>query len=189
VRRFSERTSDQIATIFGLDEASQVGHYYISSPGEVTVDGWVFGITGQLFENVNGTVDYAATRAEWTGGRESWDLGLTARSLGRSGIERDHDLTTSVEATVPASATRVSVAWRVNTGFSRPAADEPGLGGRFAIEVRQQLPVRPLGRGELNLLVSARTLLHEIGRAGAYYDELLTLAPPLRLSCGLQMRF
>ena len=66
---------------------------------------------------------------------------------------------------------------------------EPSDDGRFNVEIRQQLPYRPLGGGDLNLVVSARTLLRDLGPDGSYYDELMTLAPPLRITCGIQMRF
>jgi hypothetical protein len=81
------------------------------------------------------------------------------------------------------------VALRVNSAFSRQDARVPGVGARFAIEVRQHLPGRVFGRGELNLLMSARTLLRQMDTDSGFYDELLTVAPPVRLTCGLQMRF
>jgi hypothetical protein len=42
---------------------------------------------------------------------------------------------------------------------------------------------------EVNLLVAARTLLHDANDEGSFYDELLTVSPPLQVTCGIQMRF
>lgn len=188
VRRFREESLNQIATVFGLDEASQVGHYYFGSPGDVVVDGWLVGVFGRFGEHINAAVDYRVTQADWVRGEARFWLRDAELSAARGGFEQLHDVTATVEATVPSTATRVNAAVRVNSGFSRKDAVAPEPGARFAIEVRQQLPGRPLGRGELNLLVSARTLLHEFESVG-YYNELLTVAPPVRLTCGLQMRF
>ena len=46
-----------------------------------------------------------------------------------------------------------------------------------------------LAQIDLNLLVSARTLLRDLGEEAAYFDDLLTIDPPLSLTFGLQMRF
>lgn len=189
VRRFSERSTRQIATLFGIDQASQTGHYYISSPGDVALDGWLVGLSGMIATHVHATLDYATTVADWHDTEPRSALRRVAGSTVRSGVETLHDVTATFNADVPTTSTRVMVALRVNTGFSRNEVRHAGLAGRFAVEVRQQLPVRPLGQGELNLLFSARTLLHEADTMGGYYDELLTVAPPVRLMCGVQMRF
>lgn len=189
VRRFSERSSRQMATLFGLDRASQIGHYYISSPGDVEIDGWIVGVSSQLAPHVHATLDYTAAVAEWQPAVARFALRRAAASVARSGVERLHDLTATIHADVPATATRFVLAFRVNSGFSRHQWGAPGFDGRFAAEARQQLPVQPFGRGELNLVLSARTLLHAAEASGGFYDELLTVAPPVRLMCGLQMRF
>ncbi len=189
ILHFNERTADQIATLFGLDDASQVGHYYISSPGAVAVDGWVLGLSGQILDHVSGTVDYTEARAVWDQSPAHQALAVLASSAARAGLERSHDLMTSVDAVVPATATELSVAYRLNSAFSRAGEANPVLAGRFKVEIRQHLPFQPLGRGELHLLISARTMLHEATSSGTFYDELLTVAPPTRLTCGLQMRF
>ena len=189
ITRFSESTIDQIATLFGLDEASQVAHYYIGSPGSVQVDGWTMGVSGRLAPYLRGTVDYAVTRADWTLGRERHVLRRAARSVSRRGIDQGHDLTSSLEAVVPRTDTRVNVAVRVNSSFSRATSLDPGLGGRFAVEIQQKLPVQIIGGSSVNLMIAARTLLSDLDARGSYYDDLLTLSPPLRLTCGIQMRF
>lgn len=189
VRRFSEDATNQIATLFGIDAESQVGHYYISSPGSVRVDGWGLGLAGALAPHVRGTVDYAVTRAAWTPMGDRRALATYARSAARQDLERGHDLTSSLEATLPSTATTLTMAVRLNGGFSHGPAGRALFGGRFAMEVRQALPFRPLDRSMLHLVVAARTLLSDLDAVGGFYDDLLTLAPPLRLTCGIQMRF
>jgi hypothetical protein len=92
---------------------------------------------------------------------------------------------------VPRTETHVSLAYRFNTLFSArgDAGREPTDAGRFHIELRQLLPYRPLGGGQLNVVLSARTLLRDLGQDGSYYDELMTLSPPMQVTCGIQMRF
>jgi hypothetical protein len=189
VGRFVEATADQMATLFGLDDRSAAEHYYVSSPGDVRVDGWVVGVAGSLSRYVRGTVDYRAITADWTDPTVHRRLRRAAPSAVRNGVETGQDVTTSVRALVPMTSTTVNVAYRFNTGFASPAQPQPASAGRFKVEVQQRLPYRPLGRGELNLLFSARTLLRDVGDEGAYFDELLTIDPPLRVTCGLQMRF
>jgi hypothetical protein len=178
-----------MATLFGLDDRSAAEHYYVSSPGDVRVDGWVVGVAGSLSRYVRGTVDYRAITADWTDPTVHRRLRRAAPSAVRNGVETGQDVTTSVRALVPMTSTTVNVAYRFNTGFASPAQPQPASAGRFKVEVQQRLPYRPLGRGELNLLFSARTLLRDVGDEGAYFDELLTIDPPLRVTCGLQMRF
>jgi hypothetical protein len=113
-----------------------------------------------------------------------------APSAARAGDERLHDLTMAVSAEIPESSTRVSVTCRVNSAFSQDAhADrEPALGARFDVEMRQMLPYRPF-RGTLEVVVAARSLSRDLREPGSMYDELLTVAPPMRVLGGLQVRF
>lgn len=189
VRRFVEQSSNQVATIFGLDEASQVGHYYLASPGDVDVDGWMIGLAGEIAPGVVASLDYSRAFAAWRGGTTPRAAFARADSLVRRGTEHLHDVTASLDANVPVTSTRVNIAVRVNSGYSRPFAARGGIDARYALEVRQLLPVQPLGRGDLNVLVSVRTLFRDLHEPGGFYDELLTVAPPVRLTCGLQMRF
>jgi hypothetical protein len=185
--RFAEVVTNQLATFLGLPEAATTGHNFVGSPGDVRVDGWVLGMAGPISKYLHGTVDYRATRADWMGQRALLRQ-IEPSAAGRSRALAAHDVTTSLQATVPMTATHVSVAYRFNSRFAR-LSREAAPAGRYDIEVAQQLPFQPLGRGELNILLSARTLLRELGGNAAYYDELLTVDPPLRITCGLQMRF
>jgi hypothetical protein len=155
----------------------------------VALDGWVVGVSGHLAAHVKAEVNYSVAEARWSGSDSRFLLRRVERSAARSGFEQLHDLTATIDANVPSTSTEVNVAIRVNSGFSHQDALAPGPGARFAFEVRQQLPGRLLGHGEFNVLLSAQTLLRQFDTASGYYDELLTVAPPVRLACGLQMRF
>ena len=91
---------------------------------------------------------------------------------------------------IPESDTRVSVAYRINTAFSRPGLNAtPGLGARFDMQINQALPFQPLRGGRLEVLIAVSNLLRDLRQTGSMYDELLTIAPPLRLLGGVQIRF
>jgi hypothetical protein len=82
------------------------------------------------------------------------------------------------------------MAYRVNTDLvQEDRVDRPAAGGRFNLEIRQQLFYRPSGGGRLDLLIGVRTLLTPLADQVSFYDELLTVAPPTRLVCGLQVGF
>jgi hypothetical protein len=185
--RFTEMVTDQVATLFGLPQAGATGHYFISSPGDVRLDGWVIGFGGPVTKYVQGNLDYRAVRADWIDLPASL-LRRDAPAAVRRGTETGHDITTALKATLPATATHLTVAYRFNTRFATSQRDVAPA-ARYTVEIAQQLPFQPMGRGELNLLLSARTLLRELGQEAAYFDELLTVDPPLRITCGLQMRF
>lgn len=190
VHRFSQSVTDQVSTLFGLYPRNDVGHYYVASSGDVRIDGWRAGLTGALSSRLSGAVAYTVTQAQWDG-RWAWrSLRRLAPSAYRRGAERAHDLTASLHATLP-SSTDVKVAYRINTAFSAPLAEVrlPLLDGRFEVEVRQALPYQPIRGGKLELLFAARSLLRDLDRPGSFYDELLTVAPPMRLTGGVQVRF
>jgi hypothetical protein len=192
VRAFSEQTDDQIATLFGYDTSSAVGHYYVASPGSVHVSGLAFELSGQVLDHIRGRVIYTRSEAHWSATSHVAAPSPLAASLLRRGVERGHDLTTALDATVPGTDTSVSVSYRLSNlyGTWRSAsADLSRTDGRYKVELRQALPYKPLQDGELTVLVAARTLLRDVGAGGAFYDELLTLAPPMQVTCGLQMRF
>ena len=113
-----------------------------------------------------------------------------APSAVRAGHERLHDVLTSIEMDIPESDTRVSVAYRINSAFSRPGLDAtPGFGGRFDMQINQALPFQPVRGGRLEVLVAVSNLLRDLRQSGSLYDELLTIAPPLRILGGVQIRF
>jgi hypothetical protein len=194
VRRFHQSSDDQATTVFGLDREGTAwtsGHYSVAAIGNVAMDGWSVRASGALSPRVTGTVEYSYADAEWmaspTGTRR---VRAVAPSAMRVGTEHLHDVLTTVDVDIPESDTRVSVAYRVNSAFSRAGLGvQPGLGARFDMQINQALPFQPVRGGRLEVLVAVSNLLRDLRQAGSLYDELLTVSPPLRFLGGVQIRF
>ncbi len=190
VRHFHQATSDQAVTLFGVDATRDVGHYYVASPGDVELDGWGVGIRKTWNGHIRATVDYALTDAQWAAHGQALAIRRVAPSAARSDRERLHDVTASVDAHIPESATRLTVVVRSNSGYARADGRPwPVFNGRFDVEIRQALPYQPITGGRLELLFAVRTLSRDGRSPGSFYDEVLTVAPPLRLLGGFQIRF
>jgi hypothetical protein len=189
-RRFRQSTIDQVATIFGLGAASDQGHYFVATPGSVVIDGWGVGVRQQWRDRLQAGLNYSMIFASWDPHRQARAIRHVAPSAVRLGEERVHDLMATFDADFPETMTRVSVAVRANSAFARDDAGAlPMLAGRFDIEVHQALPYQPIKGGRLELLFAARTLSRDSRNPGSIYDEVLTVAPPLRLVGGFQVRF
>lgn len=190
VRRYRESAQDQVATLFGLDAESDVGHYYVATPGNVTAEGWVVRVTGRLTPRIKGSVQYTMSQAEWTASADAIQVVMLVPSVVRAAQERLHDLTTSLNASIPETSTKVAIAYRMNTAFSPDSAlAAPGPAGRFDVEVRQALPLRLTRASRTELVIVVRNLFRDPGDAGSLYDELLTVAPPMRIMGGVQVKF
>ena len=61
--------------------------------------------------------------------------------------------------------------------------------GRFAVQLRQALPLRTLGGGRIEFMVSISNLFRDPENASSFYDELLTVRTPRRVLGGVQVRF
>ena len=191
VRRFRHSVLNQVATLFGVDETSGIGHYYVASPGHVELDGWGVRLSTHVTRRITASMDYSTGVGVWTHRREARILRHRAPTVVRPDRERLHDLTTSVDATVPETSTRISVVYRLNSVFSSAerGALTPATAGRFDIQVLQGLPFQPLKGGKLEVVFALQSLFRDFRDPGSLYDELLTLAPPMRLMSGVQVRF
>jgi hypothetical protein len=196
VRAFHQRVDDQLVNVFGLRRpdatAAALGHYYVGTMGDANIDGLAFAVSRAISSNVRGSVEYAFAAAQWvngppTGGRVQ--LTRVTPSL-VSGTERQqiHDVTTSLEAEVPQSATRVFLFYRVSNAFSS-AAEEDGVDGRFEFQVNQSLPFMNFMRSQWEMLVAVRNLFYESTPGASVYDEILVIRPPKRIVGGLTVRF
>ena len=189
-RRFRETTRDQVATIFGLGATSDQGHYFVATPGSVEIDGWGVGVRQQWRDRIEAGVSYTMILANWDPHRQARAIRHVAPSAVRLGHEQLHDLTATFDADIPETLTRVTVVVRANSAFARADAGAlPILDGRFDVEVHQALPYQPIKGGRLELLFAVRTLSRDGRNPGSIYDEVLTVAPPLRLVGGFQVRF
>ena len=192
VRRYYQDVSNQMITIFGVKPvgAPSANHYYLTSASGVRAEGWGVSFTHQLAGRFHGAVDYSVTQAHWA----PWTAtGLSPQTVGvfRTGTERSHDVTTSVETEIPETATHVFVLCRVNTAFSRAEAASlaSGLDTRFAVQVKQELPFKPFGDSDWEVLVDVRSLFREQVSGASTYDELLVVSPPKQFVGGLVVHF
>ena len=197
VRAFHQTIGDQQVTVFGLrGEASQpaeVGHYFVGNAGDVEIRGWGVSVTHGFAPNVRGSFDYSLSDADWANTREAdrAKLGRTMPSSVREAAEYIHDFTTSVEAELPQSATRVFVLYKLNSAYIRADGSEsrPGLDGRWDVQVIQALPFMNFTSADWEMLVGVRNLFRESFAEASIYDELLVARPPKRLVGGITVKF
>jgi hypothetical protein len=191
VRRFRQQAHDQIATLFGVPGGPGPGHYFVAHVGDVDVVGWGVGASGRFSRRLRGQVEYARVSAAWDPtDQRLHDIRRAAASVLRDRLEFLHDLTASLHALVEETSTQVSVVYRASTAFSMdPGAVTPRVGSRFDVQVRQGLPYQPTRGSRLEVLFSVRNLFRDVRGEASWYDELLTVAPPLRLMGGIQVRF
>lgn len=191
VRWFHESTRDQLATMFGSDDGAASGHYYVATPGSVTLEGWALRLAGQVTRQVKASVDYSVSQARWEYGADAVAIAILMPSAIRSERERLHDVTSTLEASIPETETRLMVAYRLNSAFARQHSD--GLAsvfdGRFNVELRQALPFQAIGGGRIEFMVSVSNLFRDQQTTGSFFDELLTVRTPRRMLGGVQVRF
>ncbi|MGE0446631.1 MAG: hypothetical protein AB7P99_15500, partial [Vicinamibacterales bacterium] len=111
-----------------------------------------------------------------------------AASALRTGSERLHDVTATIESEVPSTATRVVVLYKVNTAFASEGAERQAA-TRFAVQVNQALPFLNFSSAQWEMLVAVRNLFNDAFGQGSVYDELLVVNPPKRFVGGLTVRF
>jgi hypothetical protein len=109
----------------------------------------------------------------------------------RNAREDFHDVTTSVETEIPETATRVFVLYRINTAFTSgdTTEPEPGLDGRFDVQINQSLPFLQFTNTQWEVLVAVRNIFRDTNPEASGYDELLVVRPPKRIIGGLMVRF
>jgi hypothetical protein len=197
LRAFHQSVHDQLVTVFGLrtDNAapSEIGHYFVGSAGDVRVQGWGVTLSHALATNVRGSVEYSLANATWADDMSSDRLKL-ARSVAsalRTGDERVHDLTTSVQTDFPQSDTRVLLFYKLNTAYARPevTAVHPGFDGRWDVQIVQGLPFMKFSSADWEMLVGVSNLFRESAAEASVYDETMVVRPPKRLVGGINVKF
>jgi hypothetical protein len=194
LRTFYQDTTNQLATLFGLGRldrtAADLDHYYVGNAGDVIARGWGVTLSRSLAGHVRGSVDYRVTTAHWTPSGEAAVIALWAPAAVRAASERLHDLTTSVEADIPYSATRVFAVYRIGNAFESSDRGKPqAVGARFDVQVTQALPFLDFTSAEWEMLVGVRNMFRDIAPDASVYDELLVIRPPKRVVGGLTVRF
>jgi hypothetical protein len=197
LRAFQERVDGQLVTVFGAEMPGQpvakLGHYLVGAAGDAAAEGCSIGFRTLVASRVRGSVEYTLANAQLSRADDVRALMFLAPSAVRSGRERLHDVSTSIETEVPETATRILVLYRLSNGFAHPvrsgAGDEPALDGRFDVQVRQQLPFMNFSNARWEMLLAVRNFFRENGTEQSVYDELLVVRPPKRIVGGVTLRF
>lgn len=193
VRSFYQETGNQQVAAFGLrpTPAGETGHYVVGNGGDLLARGWSVSLSNLLSPRLRGSVAYTMTSARWVpGGAVNYGL-LLFGPRARPVSERLHDVTTAIETDLPVTATRVFVAYKLNTGFARQKGDAvtTGLAARFDVQVVQPLPFLDFTSAQWQVMVAVRNLFRDSTADASVYDELLVIRPPKRVVTGLLVRF
>lgn len=194
VRAFRQAVENQLVTVFGAADPARLidagGHYGLASAGDASLQGWAVGVAHEVASHVFGRVDYTFVTAEWTPstGADRRALSAFAPQALRAPSEQIHDVSASLDAEVPQTATRFVLLYKVNSGFVDNPAGLQTANGRFDMEVRQGLPFMG-GMGNWEMLLGVRSLFRASLDDRSIYDELLVVRAPKRLIGGLQIRF
>jgi hypothetical protein len=195
VKTFYQRTDDQLVTLFGVGNierpVADLGHYFVGTAGDVSARGWSISVRQVIARRVRGSLDYTVSTAHWQSTPDSELIDRRLPTVVRTGSERLHDLTASVDTEVPFTETHVYALYRVNGGYAGHQTDAlgPTLGARFDVQVTQSLPFMDFGAAHWEMLVGVRNLFRDIVDEASIYDELLAVRPPKRLVGGLTLRF
>ena len=196
VRAFEQQIDNQTVTVFGLRQddsaAAALGHYYVGAAGAAKVRGVGVTFTHSLFENVRGSIDYSLSHANWQSRATPVEYAVLTRWVPSSvrTDERIHDVTTSLQAELPMTATRVVVLYKLNSAFaSGSRTPGPGFAARFDLQVSQALPFMNFRASQWEMLVGVRNLFHESLANASIYDEILVVRPPKRIVGGLTVKF
>jgi hypothetical protein len=190
-RAFSQRVDDQLVTLFGVDLPSQpgakLGHYLIGNAGNLTAQGCSASLSTMIAGRVQGSVAYSLATGQMEPARGLDVLVLLAPSALRPVTERIHDVSTTIRADVPETATKVVVLYRVSNAFARAAQpgdgqlDRPGFDSRFDVQVRQSLPFLDFSAARWEMLVAVRNFFRDTTDDQSLYDELLRVPLLIKL--------
>ncbi|MEP7119184.1 MAG: TonB-dependent receptor [Acidobacteriota bacterium] len=195
VRTFRQHVDDQLVTVFGAADPARLiaagGHYGVASAGDADMRGWGIGLTHNLSGYVHGRIDYTLLNTSWQAstGADRAALAAQAPRALRLPNERLHDVTTTLEAEVPQTATRFYVLYRLNSGFAGDPVALQSADGRFDMQLRQGLPFMSGVKGDWEMLLGVRSLFRQSVEDRSIYDELLVVRAPKRVIGGIQVRF
>lgn len=193
VRAFRQRVDDQLVTLFGIaapGARSGRGHYYVATAGDVDARGWGVSVSRTVAERLRASIDYTQVHSSWLGhAPDAASLLVVAPAVRRDDRERFHDVTTTVDTTLPITATRVFVVYKVNSRFADREAPAPRASARFDVQLTQALPFVGGAGGEWEMLVAVRSLFRDELVDASVYDELLVVRPPKRVVGGVTVRF
>jgi hypothetical protein len=198
VRAFRQEVENQLMTVFGADvpnyDSVKLGHYFVGAAGSSQATGGSVALRSTLARHVQASVAYSLAAAQLLLDQRPYIL-LLAPSTARPMRERLHDVTTSIDAELPETSTKILVLYRLGNGYFRafPAGgpNEPatGLDSRFDVQVRQSLPFLNFNNARWEMLIAVRNFLRDIELDQSIYDELLAVRPPKRLVGGVTLHF
>jgi hypothetical protein len=197
---FRQQVADQLVSLFGAEvpdqPAAKLGHYFVGNVGDASIAGWTAELRTQAGRRFQGSVAYTLARAHLAPEEDMRYLLLLAPSAVRREAERIHDLSTTLQAEVPETSTRVLVIYRTSNAFARPAkigsadAGRPGFDSRFDVQVRQSMPsFLNFSGAKWEMLLAVRNFFHEPSANQSLYDELLVVSPPKRIVGGVTLHF
>jgi carboxypeptidase family protein/TonB-dependent receptor-like protein len=197
VRVFDQRVDNQLVTLFGVGLAnaaaspSGIGHYEVGSAGGYDARGWGVTVSRSVSERLRASVDYSQADATWNRRSPDYEsLSMLAPSVLRT-EDHVHDLTASVESTVPTTSTRVFVVYKLNAALAAVEA-MPTLATartRFDVQVNQALPFLSFTNAQWEMLVAVTNVFKEDFGETSIYDEALVVRPPKRVLGGVTVKF
>jgi hypothetical protein len=197
LRGFSQRTSDQLVTVFGADlpgqPSSDVGHYLVGNAGDVIANGMTAEFRAVIASRVHGNVEYSVAHGQIFQSDNGY-LMLLAPVAANRRTEMVQDMTARLDAQVPETATRVMVVYRLSNGFTpamgapSPARSKP-VDSRFDVQIRQSLPFMNFTNAKWEMLFAVRNFFRDANTQQSLYDELFVVRPPKRVVGGVTLHF
>lgn len=196
LRGFGQRINDQLIEIFDADLPGRpempMGHYVVGTAGDVNARGWGVGMTQEVPGYLRGAIEYTVATADWLPSPDASLLSHGVRSSELLSSENVYDLQTSVEATIPRTATKISAKYWMNTAFWSAEAEglvQPNANTRFNVRVNQSLPFLRFYNADWEMLVDVRNMFREADALASIYDEALAVRAPKRIVGGLLIKF
>jgi hypothetical protein len=195
VRGFRQRVNDQLIEMFGVDLPGRpetvLGHYFVGSAGDIDARGWGAGMTQEVPGYLRTTIEYTVATAYWSPSPDgaTFSRGLRSASLSPENV---YDLQTTVEGTIPQTATKILVKYRMDTAFWSAVADRlstPNANTRFNVRVNQSLPFLRFSNADWEALVDVRNMFRDANALASLYDEALAVRAPKRIVGGLLVKF
>jgi hypothetical protein len=193
VRVFRQRVDDQLVTLFGALPGSPVlgvSHYYVASAGNFGARGWGVSVSRTVADRLRASLDYTHVDSVWDGALPAERaLSLLPVVIRRGERERFHDITTTVDSTLPVTDTHVFVMYKVNSRFDPGRGTSRDGGARFDVQLTQALPFLSFAGADVEMLMAVRSMFREELLDTSVYDEVLAIRPPKRLVGGVTVRF
>jgi hypothetical protein len=193
VRAFRQHVDDQLVTLFGIalpGHRSDAGHYFVATAGDLKARGWGVSLSRTVAERLRASIEYTQVRSIWIGGvPDAASLSLVAPAIRADDHDRFHDVTTTAETTLPVTATRLFVVYKLNSQFADRNGPDRRPGARFDVQLTQTLPFLANAGGQWEMLVAVRSLFRDDLLEASVYDELFVVRPPKRVVGGVTVKF